>query len=144
MTPNLIPFKAEHLLMFVHRDGDYIESVKTAVDKEKCGPAFTAMLDGKILGCAGIQIMWPGFGTAWAVFSKDLLEWPIWTTRVVRQVLLDTIRTFKLHRVEMVVLVNSKNARWASSLGFTRERGVARRYTAHGDDVIRYEMVQNG
>lgn len=141
-SPYLVPFEVSHLLTFVHRDDDYSESVVSALDKKHNGPAFTAIYDDRILGCAGIQLMWPGFGLAWAVFSKELFDFPIWATRVVRGVLCDTIRTFHLHRVEMVVLTdNDANKRWAAALGFSPENGCARSYTVDKRDVIRYELV---
>ena len=142
-TPGLIPFRAEHLLAFVNRDGE-ANFARGALDKERRGPAFTAILDNRILGCAGVQLMWAGFGIAWAVFSKEMFDFPLWTTRTVRNCLRDIINAFELHRVEVVVLVDHNvNIAWATALGFRRENnGIARSYTPHRDDTIRYELVK--
>ena len=143
-VPRLIPFVAEHLAWFVHRDSDYIESVQSALDKERRGPAFTAVLDERVVGCSGIMLAWPGLGVAWATFSNELLvKYPIWVTRVTRSVLHTTMRVWKLHRVELVVLAgNERNARWCETLGFVPEGGVARCYTTSKHDVVRYELVE--
>jgi len=138
----LAPFRAEHLVGFIHRDADYEESIRSAVDKERRGPAFTAFCDDRIIGCAGVILTWPGMGIAWAVFSHDIELYPIWVTRMVRHALHDIIRAFKLHRIELVVLADSKrNGAWARALGFNRENGRARSYTSARKDVIRYEWV---
>jgi hypothetical protein len=136
----LIPFKAEHLAIFIHRDSDYMESVQNMLDKERRGPAFTAVCDDMIVGCAGVIIQWPGVGVAWAVFSQNIFKYPIWVTRNVRVALRDFIRAYQLHRVEMVVL--PQHVRWAEALGFSRENGLARCYTVAQQDVIRYELVE--
>ena len=142
--PMLVPFRAEHLSAFIHRDMDYVESVESALQKERCGPAFTAIIDDRVIGCSGIILGWPGLGVAWAVFSHEImLRFPLWATRTIRAVLQDTIRIYKLHRVELVVLKNHKQSeRWAEALGFDRENGCARSYTTKRSDVIRYELVR--
>ena len=144
MSPQLISFKAEHLAAFIHRDGDYVESVQSAIDKERRGPAFTACIDDKILGCSGIILQWAGVGSAWAVFSQEIFKYPIWTTRTVRAALHDIMRVYKLHRVEMVILDgNNVNAGWATMLGFSRENGCSRHYTTNQRSIVRYELVRD-
>lgn len=143
MQPSLIPFSRQHLLELIPRDGDALESYDMVDIKER-NPSYTAVIDDTILGCAGVVICWSGFGFAWAVFSKELLErYPIWTTRTTRRMLLNTICEHKLHRVEMVVLEDSAvNRNWPLVFGFRRElAGVARYYTAQKKAVVRYEIV---
>ena len=140
--PILVPFKAEHLLMLVHRDAGYLESARDAVDKERRGPAFTAIYDNRIIACSGVILLWPGVGAAWAVFTSDVVKHRIWVTRTIRRTLNDIIRVYKLHRVELVALEdNDVNIAWAQSLGFARENGCATAYTVNKKNVIRMELV---
>ena len=141
--PYLIPFKAEHLLQMTNRDGAYYTTPETAWNKERLGPAFTGIVDDFYIGCAGIQIIMPHFGVAWAVLTKEVAKYPIWLTRVVKAGLNDIVRFYDLKRVEAAVLVNHEaNSDWARYLGFTRERnGLARSYTFTGDAVVRYELI---
>lgn len=144
--PNLIlvPFRAEHALIFQYRDDDAIESIASALEKEKLGPGFTALLDGRPIGAAGISLMWKGVALAWTMLSEELMtHHAIWATRNIRRCLRDWIIGFNLHRVEAVVLAdNVKNQRWIEMLGFSREGGVAKSYTHDKRDVFRYEFIR--
>lgn len=144
-TPRLIPFRAEHMKAYQPRDEDYTEAVHNAREKERGGPAFSAEFEGHILGSAGIIIAWPGLGISWATLTDALMKtWPIWTTRVVKQILRETIRRHGLHRVELSSLSNNpRNIAWAYALGFTPEHnGIARMYTTTKTNVLRCEFVE--
>jgi len=142
-NPRLVPYRAEHLLLFYHRDAsNYSDNVRFSVDKERQGPAFTAVYEDAVLGCAGVQIAWPGHGVAWSVFSPEILKWPVWLTRTCRNALRDIIRSHNLRRVEMVAIAEDDNAiKWAYALGFVVENGRAHRYTHSGEDVVRFELL---
>jgi hypothetical protein len=60
------------MLTFVNRDTDVMQEMRFAVEKERGGPAFTAMVGDKIIGCGGIVVMWSGVGMAWVAVSKDI------------------------------------------------------------------------
>lgn len=138
---SLVPFRAEHLYSLVDRDGSEPHTIAQAMEKEN-GVAFSGMYGDKIIGCAGVIIAWPGMGVAWAVFARDIGDYGLWTTRMVRRALRDIIRSNNLHRVEMVVLEgNERNARWAEMLGFEREKGVAKHYCTDKRNVVRYEFI---
>lgn len=137
--PILIPFKAEHLLSFVDKDG--IHNMEAARQKEKGGPAFTAIVDNKIIGCGGVVIMWSGVGMAWVAVSKDIEQYGIWVTRTVKSCLHDITRALNLHRVEAVVLTDG-SYEWLEVVGFHLENSIAKRYTQDKRDVIRYEFLQ--
>ena len=139
--PSLIPFKAEHLMMFIDRDGLFY-NMKDAIHKENDGPAFTAVLGDKILGCAGIILQWQGVGTAWVVFNKDIEHYMLWATRTIKYTLRDIKRALNLHRIDMTVLEGlPKYNRWAEFLGFCIEDGRASKLTYDKQNCIRYEMV---
>ena len=137
--PSLVPFKAEHLLAFVDRDGE--QDMRRALEKERGGPAFTAIVGDKILGCGGIMILWSGVGHAWVAVSKDIEQYRVWMTRTVRHALRDIARALDLHRVEAVVLT-SGDSRWLQAVGFHMENDAAKRYTQDKRDVVRFEFLK--
>jgi hypothetical protein len=138
--PRLIPFRAEHLHALSYRDGDRLETIKQSIRKETMGPAYTAVKDDMILGCAGVVLCWPGMGSAWAVITSDLAKhYPIWLTKTVRLALKDIMRAYNLHRIEMAAL--EEHARWAVGLGFDYEEFKAKKYTSDKRDVVRLEMI---
>ncbi len=139
----LVPFEAEHLLEFENRDTSMRETLRLAIDKERLGPAFTALKDGRVLGCGGIVLQWPGVATVWMNLSEDLpKKHGLWMTRITKRVLADAIRAFKLHRLEAIVMRDSKvNQRWIKMLGFRKEGGVATAYTSDEKDCIRYQLI---
>lgn len=144
-NPILIPFHVEHLRSLVNRDTGQADPWTLAAEKASGGPAVTALLDGRVLGCAGIVLPWPGIGLCWMVLSDAIGPHGIWMTKMVRSFLDDMIRVYTLHRLEAVVLVeNERNRRWIERLGFTQENGGARAYTTDRRDIIRYEWVKEG
>jgi hypothetical protein len=135
----------EHLAQFEDRDkwgrGDW----RVAYNKEVMGPSFSALVDQRIIACAGIVIPWPGVGICWATFSEEIGRYPVWFSRTCRHVLNDTLRSCGLHRLESVALKDSeRNRRWLTMLGFKHEWGVARLYTSDQQDVVRYERLNDG
>lgn len=128
------------MLAFVNRDTNILQEMRFATTRERTGPAFTAVIDDKIIGCGGVMIMWAGVGHAWVAFSKDIEPYPVWFTRTIRCALSDIIRGCKLHRVEAVVLAD-QGTRWLQSLGFRVENDIAQAYTEDKRDVVRMEFV---
>jgi len=141
--PMLVPFEAKHVMMMQNRDSAIDEPWSLALEKQLAGPAFTAIVDGKVLGCAGLLLPWPGIGLAWMELSEEIGTHGRWLTLVTRRGLADLIRVYSLHRVEVVVLADSpRNQQWIEAIGFTRENGRARAYSSDRRDVIRYEWVK--
>ncbi len=139
----LVPFRAEHLLMFDNRDTSLKETLRLGVEKENRGPAYTALEDEKVMGCGGIILQWPGVATVWMTLSEDLpKKHGLWITRMTKRILADAIRAFNLHRVEAVVMDgNEVNHRWIRRLGFREEGGVATAYTSDKKDCVRYQLI---
>lgn len=139
--PNIVPFRAQHMLRFSNRD-NIQQDIVMHKHKEMMGPAYTVMHEGRIIACSGVMIIWPGVGVAWCAFSDEFPSHRIWMTGHVRRVLRDIIRVHNLHRVEAVTLAESdKNAEWIEALGFTREKNIAQKYTSDKRDAVRYEYI---
>ncbi len=140
--PHLIPFRAEHLVRFLNRDGPLDEQLWLLVQKESRGPAWTVMVDDTIIACGGVVIIWKGVGAAWVVFSETMPTHGLWMTRMTKRVLEDAVRIYKLHRLETMVEASNEHYRkWVKVLGFTPENGVARAYTTEKKDTTRFERI---
>jgi len=145
MPPTLIPFLAEHIGMLKTRDAAQTEPWALAVEKERKGPAYTVLVDGKVIACAGVMVVWPGVGMAWANVGEGFESdgrWR-WCTRTMRRFLSDVMRSHRLHRLEGTVLADSeRNQRYLEFLGFTRENGKAHAFTPDRRDAVRYERIR--
>jgi hypothetical protein len=141
--PHLIPYKAEHSMLFKDRDGWTDAEWKSAFEKEKY-PAYTGMYGDEVLGCAGIMIPWPGMGMVWLTMSPTAaLKFKIWLTKTCKRVIDDVIRSHNLYRLEALVLEDiPTNQRWIEHLGFTVEQnGRAANYLPDKRSMIRYERI---
>jgi len=141
MRPVLLPFRAEHIMDLVDRDG-VVYTWDHAVYLERGGPAFSGLVGEKTIVCAGVCTLWPGVGGAWVAMNNDAERYGLWITRTIRAVLADIIRTQGHHRVEVQVdASNERNLRWIRVLGFHREGSVARFYTSDRKDMVRFERL---
>lgn len=136
----LIPFRAEHLLQLVSRNPFDDELIDDAWRKEQ-SPSYTVYTD-KPIACAGVILLRPGVGYAWAVFGYDIPTYRVWITRNVRRILRDIIKGCQLHRVEAQVLEEQHaHRKWLEHMGFEPE-GVAHDYTSDRRNVVRYEWLR--
>jgi RimJ/RimL family protein N-acetyltransferase len=144
-APLLRPFRGDDLTGLVSRDGGQV-SVRTVLEQAALGPAFTGVLNGRPIGCAGMVRPWPGVGMVWMIVSDEIGAHGLWLTRTVKLFIRDMIRVYALHRVEAVALEESvQNRAWLESLGFSMERdATARKFLQDQRSVIRYEMVKEG
>ena len=139
----LVKLQPEHLFQFTPQpaqaailhvlDDSYARSL---VEQSPVG--WAGLIDGKVVGCAGISECWPGRAEAWTLLAPDAFSVFRQIHRTVRQVLSDG----RWHRVEMKVDAGHAEAiRWAEHLGFERE-GLMRKYTADQRDVFLYARVK--
>jgi hypothetical protein len=131
----IVPFKPEHLvalqLQAVQASAqplmtlEYGQQIASTVHYARTG-----MVDGVVIGCAGLTELWNGRAYAWAYLSEG------WErhARAVHRAVLDGLRVCRWRRVEMAIDIRYPGAkRWAWHLGFTFE-GVARAFTPDGRD----------
>lgn len=141
-NPCLVPFRAEHLLKLVSRNPFDNEMIDDGLQKERGGPAFTALLDDKPLASAGVTLVRRGVGAAWTVFGHDFVNHKLWITRTLRAAFRDIINGCNLHRIEAQVLESQlENQKWIEVLGFESE-GIAHDYTSDRRNVVRYEWLR--
>lgn len=140
-SPTIRPYQPGDAGQVTGRDGD--NQPMLTDQQAMAGPAYTAVLGERVIGCAGLVMLWPGVAAAWMVLSEDIGAHRFWLTRIVRRFLGDFTRAFRLHRVEAWALAESvRNQRWLWALGFKPEGGIARQYLSDRRDVIRYERVE--
>lgn len=133
-------FHVSDLLLFEPRDPHDMESlIKHAVRLE--GPAYTAIKDGKVVGAAGVALLWPGVGEAWTVFGKDICRCQVFLNRTVKRVIEASIRALNLHRLHTMVRADSnRDINWIEYLGFKYE-GIKRGYGPGQEDFLEYVML---
>jgi hypothetical protein len=149
MEIEIVPFEPRHLLEY---QGDWRNDneVMRMVSNETyfaalaaAGPAFSGFdRHGRLLGTVGINILWPGVGEAWAVFTESVNAIPIAFHRVMKRGLRTHFEALDLHRLHAVVAATDERAkRWIIALGFDRE-GTLREYGPNRADYIMYAMVR--
>jgi hypothetical protein len=106
MTPRLIPFEPKHLTMFVNREtGNYD---RPPMESHR-GPAFTAVVDDRVIGCAGIALTGVmGIVVAWCSFSEEIGRYPLWVTKTVRRVLNESMPALGIYQIEAIVFKDSE------------------------------------
>lgn len=104
------------------------------------GPAFTLLYKDKVVGCAGVMVLWPGVGEGWFRGSPLIYEHK-------EKVIEASVAGFKMikdngfHRIQAVVLKGWGAAnRYVKTLGFEFE-GEMRMYGPDKRDFLRYALV---
>jgi hypothetical protein len=140
---NIVPFKAEHLYQIEVQNAQ--ADLKTILPPGAARvlegtEAFTALDDdGRVLGCAGVQALWPGRDLAWAYISRHAGPHMAGITRAVRRFL--DLRGAR--RTEMAVDCGfAAGHRWAKLLGFRLEIERMEGYLPDGGAAAQYVRVR--
>ena len=122
------------------------EEFKTWAEANAHGAAFTArrISDGKIIACAGVRILWPGCGEAWAIFCNEIHRHKIEIHKNITAYLKIIINDFKLRRIQAYVRADVPVAvDYIEHMGFERE-GLLRKFGLDGEDQYIYAMILEG
>jgi len=115
-----------------------------AQEYELRGPAWTLRVDGNIVGCGGVMLLWSGVGEAWVMPNALAAEYPLACFRTICQGLQHAITAHNLRRVQSVVHESvPAEQRWVVRLGFEFE-GVMRGYGPGGETYLRYALLVGG
>lgn len=124
MEMELKPFRWEDAFLIrpqLPRTDDNMWALKHHVEK---GTGYTCWMDGEAIAAGGIDIFWNGVAEAWTMLGPKFFRHKIRMHRLVRDLLEDYIRVFRLHRVQMHIEAGlAKNIAWAKRLGFEQEGG---------------------
>ncbi len=123
------PFTPGHLLALdlapqSARYADRIQQVAASGAMTVQGLSWSALSRGRVIGCAGIQQIWPGRAHAWAVIGQmPPRAWPGITRACI--FMLDAAHADGWRRIETTVLDDfPAGLRWIRRLGFVCENGV--------------------
>lgn len=145
------PFKASDMIWIVD-DGIKEYGLKSlgnnnikelAENREENGQCITGVVDDRIIGCGGIDLMWPGVGEVWVLLSYDTDKCPVRAYEVIRDGLKKLIDDNDLWRVQAWGRIGFAKAHTLfRHLGFKPE-GLARKYTHDKVDCILYSIVRD-
>jgi len=138
---DVVPFKAEHVAIMRLQDAqaslaDWItEDQAKALEPQQ---SYTALVDGRPIGSAGIIHQWEGRAIAWAFISDTGPAYFLPFHRAVK----DFLDKSKVRRIEMNVNCDFAQAhRWAKLLGFKKEADCMASYNPDGSDCALYARI---
>lgn len=137
------PFKAAHLVGMQLQPAQRLSldegmTAEYARALEIAGGGYTALVDERVIACAGIVEQWRGRGLAWALIAEDAGRHFVRVTRAVHRAL----EMAQFRRVECHVDCEFGAAiRWAEMLGFEVESKM-RAFTPEGRDSFMFVRVR--
>jgi len=106
------------------------------------GPAVTAVCDGRIIGCGGIEILWPGFAEGWCLFVNDIDQYTNSVAKSAKRTLDKLIDEHNLHRVQAPMRADfPAGIRFVQWLGFSQEARL-RKYHPDKTDALMFSRVR--
>jgi hypothetical protein len=139
---DIVPYKAEHALNLdaVMEQAQYKAFMTPALALSLEGPySRTGIIDGRVIGCAGVANRWLENWIGWAYLSRDAGRHMLEITRGVRK----AIPSLPRGRIEAATPMDYvEGRRWLEMLGFKCETpaGMAH-YTPDGRSFALYSMV---
>ncbi len=120
---------------------DHIRELAQA--REDNGQCITGVVNDRIIGCGGIDIMWPGVGEVWVLLAYDIGIYSMAAYEVIQDGLKKLIEDNNLRRVQAWGRVGfSAGHTLFKHLGFKPE-GIARKYGYDGEDFILYALIKD-
>ncbi len=143
----LVPFKAEHMIDLlsigviecgVRARGDVVNRV--AEERELEGKSQTGKDGDQILGCYGVDELWPGVGEFWAMFSPSIKGRSVEACRLIKSEVESLSKDF--NRVQCHIRNDFyPSLRMIQWLDF-EEECLCRKYTQDGVDCYQYSKVK--
>jgi hypothetical protein len=119
--------------------GNLMDDMKQKI--EGSGPAFTGLAGGKVVGFAGVVILWPGVGDGWIMAAEAISKHKLWFVRSVKKYLDLIMHNHNLHRVQTTVLHGHTDLiRLVEFLGM-RFEGRLIGFGPQGEDYLMYGRV---
>ncbi len=105
------------------------------------GPAYTIVVDGEIVTCAGVVINQWHCGEAWTLLSGSFYLYPKTLYKIIKKYLGDIISDNKLVRVQAFVYSEQEKAgNFCRHLGFEKE-GRLKKYGPNHEDMDIYARL---
>lgn len=146
MRLELIAFKTDHFFQFANQEAlplPVAQRITLGKFYEESGPAYTALLDGTSVACAGMRFIQPGVGEVWAYVSPRVGEVKKEFHTTAKGILEDVIRAFKLRRVQAGILTSAEPmfGRWLRALGFSNPVSLEA-WGPNGEDFLMYSIIR--
>jgi len=112
-----------------------------AKEREGSGLCYSGYVDGKLVGCGGVDLYWNGVGEIWMVLSKDAKEVPLHTMKGVRAIFDKVLQENDLWRIQAAARCDFPEAcRIVEMLGLTKDCTM-KKYGPDESDYFLYSMV---
>ena len=144
--PLLVELKERHLrglrVQGAQKEYEYMLEQSDAVAVYMHGPGWSAVSDGRVIGCAGVALQWFGRAVVWSfiderITPREFIRCHHLTKAKIAQLQLSP----RYKRLEMDVDQDFRNGhRWARALGF-RDEGPMEAYSPTGRTCHRYARV---
>ena len=124
MQPEIIRFEPEHLLAFEWREFNREECARLTRDlmQRYRFVAYTGIVEGNVLGCAGLILFNEQTAFAWLAVSNKLERHKYWFHRTMKIYFRALMRSLALKYVFTWVREDSeRNRKWIEALGFTSQ-----------------------
>lgn len=140
-----VPFRPHHLATLrLQAAQTYLQPLMTDAQYAAAltGPhAWSGVLAGRIIGCAGIVPQWPGRAVAWALLTRELSAAHFLRAHHKVAAVLHAAHRDGHRRIETTVDAGfDAGHRWVRALGFAPE-GLMRAYSPEGRDHVLYARV---
>lgn len=146
----IIPFEPEHAYEIVGRNlrehdieisryPDWKDHVRGWKEN---GPAYSLVINGEVIGCAGVVMLGKGRGEAWTLLSSFFYRYKKTAYRAICEGLRKIIEEKELWRVQALVRPDFETGEhFIKHLGFERE-GLLRGYGPNGEDLIMFARLR--
>ena len=105
------------------------------------GWAYTALIEGKILGIGGVVVYWPGVAEGWYCLSEEANNHKISLVHCIKKVTAKAFKDLNLHRLQTTIRLDFTQAKeLVEHTGFELE-GVMKKYTEDKQDAYLYALV---
>jgi len=133
MTVERRPFQASdvHALRIYEQIPD-AEQERAGLYYEKWKPNVTGIIDGKIVACGGLRILWDGVGEVWLMVSRD---YPIHAVVLLKRQMYEWMRDYGLRRVQSIVRFDWKEGNRFAQWSGMKFEGVMRKMYCDGSDA---------
>jgi hypothetical protein len=125
----VIPFKPEHPKMLENPRNDGEVLGLPGVDDylqllPQSGPAFSGVMDGRLVGCAGVVMLSEDSGQVWMMADHYMDDYPVELHRTMKAAMNVAHDVYGLNRIEAMVPPEAPEMwkRWMVRLGFVFEK----------------------
>ncbi len=147
----ILPLKAEDIIWLIeHGVKEFGLKIigtqqirEVAEAREANNQCLTAIVNDEIVGCGGIDLLWPGVGEVWLMLSCEIDKYPLQALQIIKDGLAKLIDDNNLWRAEAWGRVGFPQAhKLFKYLGFKVE-GKGRKRTPDKADAILYAIVRD-